>query len=252
MDVVERRDPHGRTLPRSFALRFEVGGHLVRVLRLEEPADLLLGVRIGRRADPSHRVVDVVGRSAQLHVGAEQRPEAPRRPSYGMPTLPALTYRRPATARSTCTWTWPATTTRSSTPASAAANASSGVTRVTISSSRRGVAWQNSVGPRPSTSSVAVRGVREEGALLLVELRDEPAAELAIRVAADEHGALERREALAGHRASADVPAARSRRRPRARLREHRLERRQVAVDVVERRDPHGPDAIAPAPTRSG
>ena len=84
-----------------------------------------------------------------------------------------------------------------------------------------------------------MRKSREEEALLLLELRDEPAAELAIRVAADEHGALERREALAGHRASADVPAAHDRVDALALdFREHRLERRQVAVDVVERRDP--------------
>src|SRR3954451_23235262 len=53
---------------------------------------------------------------------------------------------------------WPTTTTCSSTPARARDHTGSGLSTSTNSSSRRGVAWQNSTGPSPSTSRLTVSG----------------------------------------------------------------------------------------------
>src|SRR5262249_42834809 len=61
-------------------------------------------------------------------------------PSYGRPTLPALTKRTAPICRSCCMCVCPATTARCWTPARIASRSSSGVAGVTISSSLRGVA----------------------------------------------------------------------------------------------------------------
>src|SRR4051794_3750816 len=75
-----------------------------------------------------------------------------------MPTLPALTARRPSTSRSNGMCVGPSTAVRPSTPWRPSRHTASGLSTSTISSSRRGVAWQNSVGPSPSTSRVTVSG----------------------------------------------------------------------------------------------
>jgi hypothetical protein len=72
-----------------------------------------------------------------------------------MPTLPGLTERTPATARSNWMWVCALTSTRSSTPASAARMRASGVANVISSSSLRGDPWQKRVGPNPSISTTA-------------------------------------------------------------------------------------------------
>ena len=143
--IRSRRRPTGRraswTKLRGNAL--EVGGHLVRILRLEQPADHLLRVWIRRRPDRGRSRVDRVRRASGARPPpVEQAQNAPCRPSYGMPTLPALTKRIPSTSRSNWTCVCPPTTTRSSTPSSAARKRSSGETLVRISSSSRGEPWQ--------------------------------------------------------------------------------------------------------------
>ena len=55
-------------------------------------------------------------------------------------------------------WVWPQATVGAVTSASTSAQRSGGLSTSTISSSRRGEAWQNSTGPRPSTSRVTVSG----------------------------------------------------------------------------------------------
>src|SRR4051794_35307378 len=90
---------------------------------------------------------------------------APGAPSYGMPTLPALTHCVAPERWTNWRWTWPPTTTGASTPDRISASRSGAVRGVTISSSERGVPWQNST-PSASTtgandaSSSSCRGSR--------------------------------------------------------------------------------------------
>src|ERR1700735_2181542 len=75
-----------------------------------------------------------------------------------MPTLLGLTTRRRPTSRSNGMWVCPQTTVAASTPSSTAAQRSGGLSTSTISSSRRGDAWQNRTGPSPAESRGPGRG----------------------------------------------------------------------------------------------
>src|SRR4051794_29760992 len=77
--------------------------------------------------------------------------------------LPALTSRTSPTRRSNCTCVWPQTTTSAPAPVSGAAQRSSGLSRVKISSSLRGVAWQKSVRPTVSVSGSERRNSTSSG-----------------------------------------------------------------------------------------
>ena len=87
-----------------------------------------------------------------------------------------------------------------------------------------------------------MRKLREELLLRLGQLLAQPGRELAIGVAADEDHLVRPQpfQALARKRAGCDIAAADDRvHAGRRNLREHGLERGQVAVYVVERCDPH-------------
>ena len=191
-----------------------------------------------------------------------------------MPTLPALTSRVAPIARSNCTWVWPFTTVCWATPARIGARRSSLESGVTISSSLRGVAWQKSTSPRPSIST---DGERREAAhpveARLIEHAGRPVRarrpdvvrvdargsgvepqpgldELALAVAADRDRAVAERPhrigRLAGERPAGDVAADHDQiDADRVDLGQDGRERGVVAVDVVERRDPHGPQGTA-------
>src|SRR2546428_11885299 len=60
--------------------------------------------------------------------------------------------------RSNCMWVWPQTTIGTLTPSKTAKRRSSGVRRVNISVSFRGVAWQNSTSPNSGISRRSVCG----------------------------------------------------------------------------------------------
>src|SRR5829696_3895586 len=191
-------------------------------------------------------------------------------PSYGRPTLPALTKRTPPTRRSSCWWVWPATTTGASTPASTCAQRSGDDSRVSISSSRRGLAWQyrtpfsSSVSgalasgrarsaPSSPALSAALRATRSSGARLA---RVQRLGDLPLAVAAQTvHRSLERLQAVERRRREGTrdgVAAHHDGVGPRgARVGEHRVERVDVAVDVVQREDPHG-DRSGARPLRPG
>ena len=117
--------------------------------RLEQPACELAR----RTASPSSRIAAAAA-SASYSVrssstsGPSSAQNAPRRPSYGMPTLPAFTKRgAPGTRRSNCTCVWPPTTVRLD-ARERGHDLSSGVIRVRISSSEPGVAWTEEDAPQ--------------------------------------------------------------------------------------------------------
>ena len=119
-----------------------------RVLRLGHAA----------RADARGRRLDVVARAAQLHAGAEQRPERRRLALVRHADAAGVDDAAPPTSRSNCTCVWPSTTVRCATPASIGAMRAGGESAVTISSSLRGEPWQKSTSPSPSISTEASGG----------------------------------------------------------------------------------------------
>ena len=152
---------------------------------------------------------------------------------------------------------WPQTTSETPRLPKIGRSSSSGVRRVKISMSLRGVAWQKSTSPMPSTSTRHVSGQpaistacsglscsafqRIDGHVDLGHLTARR-NDLPIAVASDEldrqiqrEQALER---LARHRSGQDVAAHDDAIDTRlADFGKDRIERRQVAVNVVERRD---------------
>ena len=199
--------------------------------------------------------LDVVGRPPQIDVRPDAAPSTrPRTPSYGSPTLPALTSRGPpGSRRSNCTWVCPQTTTAASVPASAAATSSSGVM------------------PRQDRLVVVRRRMAEDDRSEPLDLTLEPPAATMRQARARARRAARcttgrcrcsgsgRRVRSCPRRTVAptlrrSVQALRLHRPPEhvtadddlvhaalpLELREHRLERRQVAMDVVQRCDPHG------------
>ena len=77
---------------------------------------------------------------------------APVRP-YGMPTLPGLITSRRSTSRTNGMWVCPQTTVAGARPAPRPSG-SSRVSTSTTSSSDRGLPWQNSTSPKPRTRTV--------------------------------------------------------------------------------------------------
>src|SRR5947209_2464032 len=123
-----------------------------------------------------------------------------------MPTLPAFTTRVPPIVRSNCMCVCPHTTADTASPSNTGTSRSSGVRRVKISRSFRGVAWQNSTSPS---------------------------------------GPIRTRTVL-GHRAGEDIAADDDLIHVRLTdLLEDRLQRRQIAVDVVDGGDTHWRAPIA-------
>ena len=118
--IRSRLRPTGRRASRT-KLRgnaLEVRRHLVRVLRLEQPAcrpRRRPGIPLARIAAAAASTAYGVCRSSTSSPSSNAQ-NAPGRPSYGMPTLPALTKRIPSISRSNWTCVCPPTTSRSSTP----------------------------------------------------------------------------------------------------------------------------------------
>ena len=239
--------PRGRSyVPRRRSRSTRVD--LVRIAPARAAMPRRSGPRSGSRSRERRRSsVDVVLGAPELDVRRRAAPSTrPARPSYGMPTLPGLTTRYAAdhagrTGRGRA---------RDDDVAPrrprALGKRSSGVSRGhdLLVAPRRRVAEEDAAEPvdverartrerpSPSTSAWAAR-------------RAARAARLELTVGVAEHedarspssrAASSARAARAGdHVAAEDDPV-----RPRAaHLGEHRLERRQVAVDVVERGDPH-------------
>ena len=72
--------------------------------------------------------------------------------------LPALMMRVVPTVRSCCMCVWPHTTACTLSGSNIGSSVASGVVRMKISVSFRGVAWQNSTSPMPPTCSRRVSG----------------------------------------------------------------------------------------------
>src|SRR5207245_1289858 len=80
-----------------------------------------------------------------------------------MPTLPAFTTRTLPTVRSNCACVCPHTTRGTSSRPKTGRRRSSGVRRVKISVSFRGVAWQNSTSPNPGATHLLEHGLQPGG-----------------------------------------------------------------------------------------
>jgi len=96
--------------------------------------------------------------------------------------LPALMTRRCPTIRSNSTWVWPQTTTAALTWPKTAASRSAAVTRVKISLSLRGVAWQKSAPNFRDVEVVAGRPSRDGLPLIGSQLPRSPLDDLAVRL----------------------------------------------------------------------
>jgi hypothetical protein len=154
---------------------------------------------------------------------------------------------------------WPPITVASLVPLSKPATVSSEVSFVTISSSSRGVAWQQRTSPSPATETEKLSGhrdpLRAEAAvdpdgLFTGALQHDP-----VGIPAENPGSLaELREpvvALRGKRAGDDVSEHEDLLR-QARIGQHGVERLDVAVDVREGGDLHAARMFACASSRSG
>ena len=185
----------------------------------------------------------------------EERPARVRRPLVRHPDAPCIDESHPArrggrTGRG-CDRR---RRRRAATPPSSRATSSSGVDRVRIGRSDAGVAWQKSTRPMPGTSSSTVAGQRSTRASARRRGARCTSAPLAESPPSGSHASrsqlpvrkrtrplrLEQVEALGRQRPDDEVAARDDHvRAAEPRIREHRLERRQVPVDVVQRGDLH-------------